>query len=223
MTPSSIVDTGLLRRRVAGELLRIEAVTLSPEKPFTWASGLKAPIYCDNRLTMAYPAVRRVLTEGFRAHLQAQGLQPAVIVGTATAGIPHAAWLADRLDLPMAYVRSKPKAHGRGNQIEGRLAPGQPVVVVEDLISTGMSSMKVVEAVREQAGADVLALLAIFTYGLAGVADRFAEAGVPCYTLSDFDTLTTVAFEQKTLSEGDLQSLNAWQQDPQAWSEAHQG
>ena len=221
MTPS--VDTGLLRRRIAGDLLRIKAVTLSPEAPFTWASGLKAPIYCDNRLTMAYPAVRRVLTEGFAARLDEHNLKPEVIVGTATAGIPHAAWLADHLDLPMAYVRSKPKAHGRGNQIEGRLAPGQRVVIVEDLVSTGMSSMKVVEAVRAQAGAEVLALLAIFTYGLPGVADCFAEAGSPFYTLTDFDALTAVAFEQHTLSEDDLQSLKAWQQDPQAWSEAHQG
>ena len=217
MTPS--VDTDQLRRRVAGDLLRIKAVTLSPEAPFTWASGLKAPIYCDNRLTMGYPAVRRVLTDGFVARLDEHGLAPEVIVGTATSGIPHAAWLAHRLDLPMAYVRSKPKAHGRGNQIEGPLAPGQRVVIVEDLVSTGMSSMKVVEAARAQAGAEVLALLAIFTYGLAGVAGRFAEAGIPFYTLTDFDTLAAVAFEQNTLSEDDRRSLKAWQEDPQAWSE----
>ncbi len=219
MTPS--VDTGLLRRHVAGDLLRIKAVMLSPEAPFTWASGLKAPLYCDNRLTMGYPEVRRTLTEGFVARLGEHGLQPSVIVGTATAGIPHAAWLAHRLDLPMAYVRSKPKAHGRGNQIEGPLAPGQRVVVVEDLVSTGMSSMKVVEALRAQAGAEVLALLAIFTYGLAGVAERFAEADIPLYTLTDFDALAAVAFEQHTLSEDDLRSLKAWQRDPEAWSKAH--
>ena len=218
----STVDTDSLRRRVAGDLLRIKAVTLSPEAPFTWASGLRSPIYCDNRLTMAYPAVRHGLTDGFVARLDAHDLQPSVIVGTATAGIPHAAWLAHRLDLPMAYVRSKPKAHGRGNQIEGRLESGQRVVIIEDLVSTGMSSMKVVEAVRAQAGAEVLALLAIFTYGLSGVADRFAEAGVPFYTLTDFGTLAAVAFEQQTLSEDDLQSLKAWQRDPEAWSRAHQ-
>ena len=211
-----------IRPHVARDLLRIEAVTLSPEAPFTWASGLKAPLYCDNRLTMAYPKVRSTLTKGFLTLMLEHNLKPEAIVGTATAGIPHAAWLAQALDLPMAYVRAKPKAHGRGNQIEGRVVPEQPVLVVEDLVSTGMSSMGSVDALRA-AGADVSALLAIFTYGLPGVATRFEEAGVPFFTLTTFDMLLTVAYEDGQLSEEDLRSLKAWQRDPQAWSEAHSG
>lgn len=209
--------------RVALDLLRIGAVSLSPGNPFTWASGLKAPIYCDNRLTISYPNVRRRLIEGFEHLRLHHAWEPDVIVGTATAGIPHAAWMADHRRLPMAYVRSKPKAHGRGNQIEGRIEPGQRVLVIEDLVSTGMSSMAVVEAVREQAGADVMGLLAIFTYGLAGVAERFAEAQVPFHTITDFDTLVTAAFKRGHLSTEALQSLKAWQRDPKAWSEAHGG
>ncbi len=209
-----------IRPHVARDLLRIEAVTLSPDTPFTWASGLKAPLYCDNRLTMAYPTVRFMLTKGFLMLMLEHNLKPEVIVGTATAGIPHAAWLAQALERPMAYVRAKPKAHGRGNQIEGRIEPGQQVVVVEDLVSTGLSSMGSVEALRA-ARAEVSALLAIFTYGLPGVAARFEEAGVPFYTLTTFDALLAVAYEDEYLSEDDLRSLKAWQRDPQAWSEAH--
>ena len=209
-----------IRPHVARDLLRIEAVTLSPEAPFTWASGLKAPLYCDNRLTMAYPTVRFALTRGFLTLMLENNLRPDAIIGTATAGIPHAAWLAHALDLPMAYVRAKPKAHGRGNQIEGRIEPEQPVVVVEDLVSTGMSSMGSVEALRA-AGAEVSALLAIFTYGLPGVTERFAEAGVPFFTLTTFDILLAVAYEDGRLSDDDLRSLKAWQRDPVAWSEAH--
>jgi len=223
MEPSPSPATDLFRRHVAYDLLRIQAVSLAPENPFTWASGLRSPIYCDNRLTMAYPGIRKKLTEGFVALLRQHTLEPAVIVGTATAGIPHAAWLAHRLGLPMAYVRSTPKGHGHGNQIEGRLEPGQRVVVVEDLVSTGMSSMRVVEVIREQAQADVAALLAIFTYGLAGVDARFAAAAVPFYALTDFDALLTVASEQAHLTDENLQSLKAWQRDPQGWSEAHRG
>ncbi|GIV61183.1 MAG: orotate phosphoribosyltransferase [Rhodothermaceae bacterium] len=207
-----------LARRTAGDLLGIGAVALSPEAPFTWASGLRSPIYCDNRLTMAYPAVRRRLTEGFTARIRAQHLHPDVIVGTATAGIPHAAWLADRLDLPMAYVRSKPKAHGRGNQVEGRVEAGQPVVVIEDLVSTGMSSVAVVQALREH-GAEVQAVLAIFSYGLPAAEAAFAEAGVPLFMLTDFTTLLGVAREQGALSPEAVAVLEAWRKDPVGWSE----
>lgn len=211
-----------LSRRIAAHLLDIGAVALSPDEPFTWASGLKSPIYCDNRLTMAYPPVRRDLTTGFAAILKEQDLAPEVIVGTATAGIPHAAWLAERLDLPMAYVRSKPKGHGRGNQIEGKLEAGQRVVVIEDLVSTGMSSMAVVEAVRE-ADIEVAALLAIFTYGIPQATVQFAESNVPFYTLTDFDTLLDVAREQGSLLPHALRSLQAWRFDPPGWSETHGG
>ncbi len=220
--PSTAGAASLIRPDVARDLLRIEAVTLSPDNPFTWASGLKAPLYCDNRLTMAYPEVRLRLTRGFLTLILEHNLTPEVIVGTATAGIPHAAWLAQALKRPMAFVRSKPKAHGRGNQIEGRIEPGQRIIVVEDLVSTGMSSMGSVEALRA-AGAEVLALLAIFTYGLPGVAERFEKADVPFYTLTTFETLLRVAYEDEHLSEDDLQSLKAWQQEPEAWSEAHSG
>lgn len=211
-----------LPRRIAAHLLNIGAVALSPNEPFTWASGLKSPIYCDNRLTMAYPPVRRDLTEGFASITMQQAFTADVIVGTATAGIPHAAWLAHHLDLPMAYVRSKPKAHGRGNQIEGKLEAGQRVVIVEDLVSTGMSSLAVVRAVRE-VGVEVTALLAIFSYGLPQSVAQFSAAGVPLYTLTDFETLLDVASEQGSLSPDALRSLQAWRFDPPGWSLAHGG
>ena len=206
-----------LARQIAVDLLAIGAVALAPEAPFTWASGLRAPIYCDNRLTMAHPRVRRRLTDGFAALLEQHALRPQVLVGTATAGIPHAAWLAERLDLPMAYARSKAKEHGRGNRIEGRLEPGQHAVVVEDLISTGGSSLAAVEAVREE-GVLVEALVAIFSYGLPGAAERFAEKGVPCHTLTNFETLLAVAADEQRLPPHALDSLRTWQADPHAWS-----
>lgn len=209
-----------LPRRIAADLLTIRAVILAPDDPFTWSSGLRAPIYCDNRLTLSYPTVRRTIASGFEEQLHHHELAPQVIVGTATAGIPHAAWLADRLDLPMAYVRSEAKAHGRGNQIEGIVEPGQNAVVVEDLISTGGSSLAVVEALRS-AGANVLALLAIFTYGFAEARQRFEQAQVPVYTLTDFDTLLSVAIEQDLLDSSALDTLRSWRQNPRAWSEQH--
>lgn len=206
-------------RRLARHLLDLEAVVLRPDDPFTWASGLRAPIYCDNRLTLAAPAVRRFIAEQFADRLRARGLAPDVIAGTATAGIPHAAWLADRLDLPLVYVRSKPKAHGRGNQIEGRLASGQQVVLVEDLVSTGGSSLEAVEALRA-AGAKVPLVLAIFSYGLPVAAERFARSGVPLETLATFETLLDEAAASGDLSDEALRRLRVWQHDPQAWSEA---
>ncbi len=206
-------------RRLAADLLAIDAVTLAPDRPFTWASGRKAPIYCDNRLTLAHPAVRRRIRDGFVALLQAHALTPDVIAGTATAGIPHAAWLAERLDLPMVYVRSQPKAHGRRNQIEGRLEPGQRVVLIEDLISTGGSSLEAVAALRE-AGAEVLAVLGIFTYGFPAAAAAFEAAGVPLYTLTSYPTLVEVAAEAGTFDAAALAALRSWQQDPVGWSEA---
>ncbi|GIV60912.1 orotate phosphoribosyltransferase [Rhodocaloribacter litoris] len=204
-------------RRIAGDLLEIGAVVLAPERPFTWASGLRAPVYCDNRLTLAYPPVRRRIAEGFHTLLQAQGLAPEAVVGTATAGIPHAAWLAERLDLPMAYARAKPKAHGRGNQVEGRIEAGQRVVVVEDLVSTGGSSVAVVEALQA-VGADVLAVLAIFSYRLPAAEAAFAAAGVPLFTLTDFDTLLATARARGALAPEAVAVLEAWRQDPERWS-----
>ena len=206
-------------RRLAAALLGIEAVAFSPEEPYTWASGLRSPIYCDNRVTMAYPSVRRSITEGFAGILAREGFAPEAVVGTATAGIPHAAWLAGRLDLPMAYVRSKAKTHGRGNRVEGRLEAGANVIVVEDLVSTGGSSVAVVEALRA-VGVRVEAVLAIFSYGLPAAREAFARAAVPLHTLTDFATLLDVARETGALTPEAVASLEAWRRDPEAWSRA---
>lgn len=208
-----------LDRRIASALLAIGAVSFSPERPYTWASGLRSPIYCDNRITLSYPTVRRAIAAGFQAVVEAQALAPDAVVGTATAGIPHAAWLADRLDLPMAYVRAKAKEHGRGNRIEGRLAGEPRVVVVEDLVSTGMSSVAVVDELRA-AGVEVAAVLAIFSYGLPVAAEQFAAAGVPLHTLTTFDVLLDVARVAGALGPDVVVSLQAWRRDPQAWSQA---
>lgn len=208
-----------IRRRLAADLLAIDAVALAPDHPFTWASGRKAPIYCDNRLTLAYPAVRRRIRDGFAQLAQALGLAPEVIAGTATAGIPHAAWLADLLELPLVYVRSQPKAHGRRNQIEGRLDAGQRVVLIEDLISTGGSSLDAVAALRD-AGAEVLAVLGIFTYGLPAARAAFEAAGVPLHTLTSYEVLLDVAAEAGPFDAEALAVLRSWQQDPAAWSDA---
>lgn len=207
-------------RRIAEHLLRIEAVSFAPEDPFTWASGLRAPVYCDNRVTISYPTVRRHIRDAFARTLEERGLSPNVIAGTATAGIPHAAWLAELLDLPMVYVRSTPKEHGRGAQIEGRLEAGRSVAVIEDLVSTGGSSRAVVEALRE-AGAEVTAVLAIVSYELDAAARTFADLDLPLYTLTCFDALFEVARENGVLSSASIRSILDWRADPERWSELH--
>lgn len=209
-----------ISRIIAKYLLEIGAVSLRPESPFTWASGLKSPIYCDNRLTMAYPHVRHAITDGFAALLAEQHVSPHAVAGTATAGIPHAAWLAERLDLPMAYVRSAAKAHGQGKRIEGLIKPGQDVIVVEDLVSTGESSVAAVEAVQE-AGATVLGVCAIFTYGLPQSQAVFERIGVPLHTLTNYKTLVDVAVSEQKLDRALLDTLLEWQQDPAGWSHRH--
>ncbi len=203
-------------RRLAADLLAIEAILLRPETPFTWSSGLKSPVYCDNRLTLAHPPVRRRIAEGFAEVIRAHALRPGVIAGTATAGIPHAAWLAERLDLPMAYVRSKAKGHGRENRIEGRVEKGQRAVLVEDLVSTGGSALGAVEALRT-AGAEVAAVVAIFSYGLGEAERRFTEAGVKLRTLTDFEALLAVAEAEERLPANAVETLRAWRRDPEAW------
>ncbi len=203
--------------RIAEHLLNIGAVTFSPDEPFTWASGLKAPVYCDNRLTLSYPAVRGYIRDGFVRCMEEGGLSPDVIAGTATAGIPHAAWLADRLDLPMVYVRSRPKKHGRGSRIEGRIDAGQTAVVVEDLVSTGGSSRQVVETLRG-AGIEVPAILAIFSYGLTAAERAFENLELPLFTLTRFEELFRVAKERGTLSEASIESILDWRADPSRWS-----
>ncbi len=205
------------RRRIAEDLIDIGAVSFAPESPFRWASGLLAPVYCDNRITLGYPSVRGRIRDAFAEELRKNALKPDVLAGTATAGIPHAAWLADVLGLPMVYVRSKPKAHGKGSQIEGPLHPGQDVVVVEDLVSTGGSSITVVEALRS-AGARVLAVCAIFSYELEEAREAFAAAGVSPYTLTDFEYVMQAARRSGVLSESGAASVAAWREDPWAWT-----
>ncbi|MDA0683631.1 MAG: orotate phosphoribosyltransferase [Bacteroidetes bacterium] len=206
-----------LSRKIARDLLRIGAVNLSPTSPFTWASGRLSPVYCDNRLTLGYPDVRRDISAGFATLLKENSIPCDVIIGTATAGIPHASWLADRMELPMAYVRSKAKEHGRGNQIEGLAPEGAHAVVVEDLVSTGMSSTAVLAPLAD-AGVKVEAVMAIFTYGLVAAEAAFEKAGVPLFTLSDFPTLIQEAALSDSLSEDDIISLQAWYRNPARWS-----
>jgi orotate phosphoribosyltransferase len=209
-------------RTIARQLLDIEAVKLQPNDPFTWSSGMVAPIYCDNRLTISHPGVRRAIRDGFRSIVTEASLLPATIAGTATAGIPHAAWLAEVTDQPMVYVRSSAKEHGTGARIEGRLDTDTDVVVLEDLISTGGSALDAVEAVRE-AGATVTAVLAIFSYELEAAAAAFDAADVPRYVLTDFSTLVDVAHEESRVSATDLDGLHTWRDDPAAWSREHGG
>ena len=198
---------------VADELLSIGAVFLSPDKPFTWASGIKSPIYCDNRLTLTAPDVRNNIENSLAEIIRTDYPEAAVLMGTSTAGIAHAAITAHILGLPMGYVRSSAKDHGRGNQIEGNLEAGQKVVVVEDLISTGGSVIDVVEALRE-AGAEVLGIVSIFTYGMQKSIDRLADAKVKNISLTDFDTVVHVAAEKNIIKPGDIARLIAFRNNP---------
>jgi orotate phosphoribosyltransferase len=203
---------------IARKLLQINAIQLSPRNPFTWASGLRSPIYCDNRVALSYPEVRRLIIEGF-AKRSATFRPFELVAGVATAGIAHGALLAERLGLPFAYVREKAKTHGRQNQIEGVARAGQRVLVVEDLISTGGSSLKAVEALRE-AGCVVAGVLAIFTYGFEHARRAFAEAGCPWAALSDYDTLVGVAAGEGFIEAESLEWLRQWSSRPEAWPPA---
>lgn len=209
-------------RAIAEALLDIGAVKLRPADPFTWTSGLVAPIYCDNRLTIAHPAVRGAIRDGFADVLDREALLPATIAGTATAGIPHAAWLSEAVEMPMAYVRGEAKGHGVGAKIEGRVQPGDDVVLVEDLISTGGSALDAVGTLRE-AGARVRAVLAIFSYRLGAARRAFDEADVESHVLTDFRVLVDVAHAQQRLSDAEREALQAWRADPAAWSVEHGG
>lgn len=199
--------------KVAAELLGIKAVFLSPAKPFTWASGIKSPIYCDNRLILTAPKARKVVEEAIAETVKEKFPEAEVLMGTSTAGIAHAAIAAWILDKPMGYVRGGNKDHGRGNRIEGRLGPGQKVVVIEDLISTAGSCIEVVEALRE-AGADVLGVVSIFTYGMQKGLDRLAAANVTNYSLSNFDTLCKVAVEEKYITAEEEVKLKKFMANP---------
>src|SRR5690606_24576392 len=186
-------------KEIALKLLQINAIRLSPEKPFTWASGWKSPIYCDNRLSLSFPEIRTNIRDEIVAAIKANFEMPDAIAGVATAGIPQGALVADALQLPFLYVRSSPKDHGLGNQIEGKLEKGQRVVVIEDLISTGGSSLKAVRSLRS-AGAEVLGMIAIFTYGFAIADENFKTENVPVVALSNYSTLLEVAFENGMIS-----------------------
>jgi len=205
-----------MKEQIASHLLDIGAVHLQPTNPFTWTSGIKSPIYCDNRLTLSYPTVRKDIIAGFVELLKHKEVD--VIAGTATAGIPHAALLADALDLPMIYVRGSAKGHGKQNQIEGKIEKGQKVVLVEDLISTGGSVIQAADALKES-GAEVIAVVAIFTYEFQKAYDALEEASLPTYVLTTYSTLLNVAKEKGTITADQVERLNEWRKDPtsQAW------
>ena len=205
-----------MKQEIAKKLLDIEAVYLNPEEPFTWSSGIKSPIYCDNRLTLSYPSVRNSIAEGLSEMIREHFPDAEVIAGTATAGIPHAAWVSEKLNLPMCYVRSKAKAHGKGKQIEGIAAAGQKVVVVEDLISTGGSCITAVDALRE-AGCDVLGVVAIFTYELDKGKRMLKEQDIKSFALSDYSSLLEVAVQSGIIREDDFAQLKRWKEDPENW------
>jgi orotate phosphoribosyltransferase len=198
---------------IAKDLLSIKAVFFRPEEPFTWASGIKSPVYCDNRLTLTAPAVRNDVEKGLAELIKTHFPTAEVLMGTSTAGIAHAAITAHLLDMPMGYVRSGAKDHGRQNQIEGKLEAGQKVVVVEDLISTGGSVIEVVNVLRE-AGAEVLGVVSIFTYGMKKGLDRLAEANVINYSLTNFDVIAEVAAEEKYIRQEDVKRLIAFRNNP---------
>lgn len=201
---------------VAGQLLNIGAVALRPQEPFTWTSGIKSPIYCDNRLTMSYPEVRDLIAESFATLIKENYPDTQIIAGTATAGIPHAAFVAQKLGLPMAYIRDKAKGHGKENQIEGLIEAGKKVIVIEDLISTGGSSLKAALAVAD-VDATPLAVLAIFSYQLDKAVTAFEEASIPLMTLSNYTTLIEVAVERGVIPQEDLSLLKAWRENPAAF------
>ena len=202
-----------MKQLIAEDLLKIKAVFLRPNEPFTWASGIKSPIYCDNRLTLSDTQVRDDVENGLAALIKEHYPQAEVLMGTSTAGIAHAAITATILNLPMGYVRSGAKDHGRGNQIEGKLIPGQKVVVVEDLISTGGSCIEVVNVLRE-AGADVLGIVSIFTYGMKKGLERLAAAEVKNVSLCDLDTLVEVAADKAYIAAEDKERLIKFRNNP---------
>ncbi len=198
-----------LQNEIAHAMLKVGAVELNPTELFTWASGIKSPIYCDTRLTISDPVIRKQLANGLAAVIKENFGATEIVAGTATAGIPHAAWVSDILELPMVYVRSKAKEHGRGNQIEGKYAAGQKVVVVEDIVSTGGSSITAVEALRA-AGCEVLGVVCVYTYNLPRAEQAFDEAGIRYVSLTNFDYLIEAANESGAIKEEDIPFLKEW-------------
>jgi orotate phosphoribosyltransferase len=208
--------TPTIAAEVAKKLLEIQAIRLQPEKPFTWASGWKSPIYCDNRLSLSFPEVRTMIKQSLTQAVQHFFPNVEAIAGVATAGIPQGALLANDLELPFLYVRSKPKGHGMENTIEGKVVAHQKVVVVEDLISTGGSSLKAVEDLRN-AGFEVLGMVAIFSYGFEVADKNFSDAGVPLVCLSNYDALLPQAVNENYIDESTLASLAEWRKNPSGW------
>ena len=209
-----------MERKIAKDLLDIQAVFLRPNEPFTWASGIKSPIYCDNRLTLSYPNVRDDIEQGLAKLIREYYPECECLMGTATAGIAHAALVANILGLPMGYVRGGAKPHGRNNRIEGLVKPGMKVIVVEDLISTGGSSLECVDALKD-AGCEVIGMVAIFTYGLPKATANFNDKQCSFHTLTNYDALIEVAVENQYIQESDLIKLKSWKENPndESWME----
>ena len=209
-----------MERKIAKDLLDIKAVFLRPNEPFTWASGIKSPIYCDNRLTLSYPNVRDDIEQGLAKLIREYYPECECLMGTATAGIAHAALVANILGLPMGYVRGGAKSHGRNNRIEGLVKPGMKVIVVEDLISTGGSSLECVDALKD-AGCEVIGMVAIFTYGLPKATANFNDKQCSFHTLTNYDALIEVAVENQYIQESDLIKLKSWKENPndESWME----
>jgi orotate phosphoribosyltransferase len=210
-----VFDTRLARE-LANDLLRIKAIKLQPNEAFIWTSGMKSPIYCDNRITLSYPEIRNKISEGLIQLIKERMPETDAIAGVATAGIPQASIVADRLNLPMGYVRSKAKDHGLKNLIEGELRPGSKVTVIEDLISTGKSSLAAVDALQEH-GYEVIGLLSNFNYGIPVAENTIKSYGIKSYTLSDYMTLIEVAIENKMINDSEIESLRAWRSRPNEW------
>jgi len=206
-------------QQVAAMLLQSKAIILEPAKPFTWASGWQSPIYCDNRVTLSYPEIRNHMKEAFRTSIQEHFEKPDLIAGVATGAIALGALVADAMHLPFVYVRPSAKEHGRQNLIEGRLLPGQKVVVVEDLISTGGSSLKAVEALRK-AGAEVLGMVAIFSYGFGVAMHNFKEADVELHTLTNYHVLIEAALASGDIQQNQVEMLKQWRENPSTWQGA---
>lgn len=206
----------MAKNSVILNLLQINAIKLNPANPFTWASGWKSPIYCDNRKTLSYPEVRDQICEGFKQLIAEKYPDVEVIAGVATGAIAHGMLVADRLNLPLVYVRSAPKKHGLENLVEGEIKPGQKVVVVEDLISTGLSSLSAVDALRN-AGCEVLGMVAIFTYGFSHAADNFKKSNVNLDTLSNYNELIEFAIDKGFVNKDHLELLKSWRNDPENW------
>ena len=207
-----------MQNSVALSLLQINAIKLNPANPFTWASGWKSPIYCDNRKTLSYPEVRSLICEGFKKQIIEKYPDVEIIAGVATGAIAHGMLVADRLNLPFVYVRATPKKHGLENLVEGDIKPGQKVVVIEDLISTGLSSLSAVEALRS-AGCEVLGMFAIFTYEFALASENFKKAKVKLDTLTSYRELIKVAIDKGFVNKEHLELLNSWRNDPENWGQ----